>query len=78
MKKEDNSTCLYISYNAQFVILWILKTSGVIHFRTIRVDENILGARLINSFDEFSAKSFRGIDISPERDCEDRSLNASE
>jgi len=34
MKKERNCTCLYISYYAQFVFLWILKTSGVIHFRT--------------------------------------------
>ena len=34
LKKERNCTCLYISYYAQFVFLWILKTSGVIHFRT--------------------------------------------
>jgi len=78
MKKERNCTCLYISYYAQFVFLWILKTSSVIHFRAIGVDENIAGARLLGSLDEFFAKSFRGFDISREGDCEDRSLTAIE
>ena len=76
MRKESNCSCLYISYKAQFVFLWILKTSGAIHFRTIRVDENIAGTRLLGSFDEFLVKSFRSFDISPEGDCEDRALNA--
>ena len=76
MTKESNCSCLYISYNPQFVFLWVLKTSGAIHFRTIRVDENIAAVRLLGSFDEFLVKSFRSFDISPEEDCEDRALNA--
>ncbi|XP_020602011.1 tetratricopeptide repeat protein 28-like [Orbicella faveolata] len=78
MKKQSNCTCLYISYNSQFVFLWILKSSGVIHFRTIRVHENIAGAGSLGSLDEYFAKSFRGFDISSEGDCEDRSLNCME
>ena len=78
MKKGRNCTCLYISYNAQFVFLWILKTSGVIHFRRIRVHKNIVPARFIGSLDEFFAESFPPFDISPKGDCEDRSLNPIE
>ena len=76
MTKESNCSCLYISYYAQFVFLWILKTSGAIYFRTTRVDENIAGAKLVGSFDDFLVENFRSFDISPEEDCEDRALNA--
>ena len=75
MKKRSHCTCLYISYSSQAVFLWILKTSGVIQFRTIRVHENIVGAGSLGSLDDYFAKSFRGFDISSEEDCEDRSLN---
>ena len=75
MTKENNCSCLYISYYAQFVFLWVLKTSGAIHFRTIRVDENIAGARLLGSLDEFLVKSFGSFDFSPEEVFEDRALN---
>ena len=78
MKKQSNCTCLYISYNSQFVFLWILKTSGAIHFRTVRAYENIVGARLLGSLGEYFAKSFRSFYIQPEGDCEDRSLNVIE
>ena len=64
MTKESDCTCLYISYDVQFVFLWILKTSGVIHFRTIRVDENMfIGAGSLGS-------------LLPGEECEDRSLSA--
>ena len=52
MKKERNCTCLYflMTFN---IFLWIRKTSGVIHFRKIGVDENIVGAELLGGLDEF-------------------------
>ena len=46
MKKESNSTCLYISYSYRRVFLWILKTSGVIQFREIELDKRTLHTRL--------------------------------
>ncbi|XP_078360211.1 tetratricopeptide repeat protein 28-like [Oculina patagonica] len=78
MKKESNCACLYISYYDQDVFLWILKTSGVIHFRRITVNENIIGARLVSSLHDFLSKSFRSLGILSQQDCEDRSLNGIE
>ncbi|XP_078361326.1 tetratricopeptide repeat protein 28-like [Oculina patagonica] len=71
MKKESNCVCLYISYFDQDVFLWILKTSGVIRFRRITVNEDIVGAGLADFFD----KNFRSFSVLPEESCEDRSLN---
>ncbi|KAL9960763.1 hypothetical protein ACROYT_G034263 [Oculina patagonica] len=81
MTKESNCTCLYISYHAQTVFLWILKTNGVISFRETEVKKNTLHRRLAKpaeNLDEFfaiMAKSFRSFGILPEEVCEDRSLN---
>ena len=44
MKKESNSSCLYISYYNNDLSFWILKTSGIIQFRRITVDEKLVGA----------------------------------
>ena len=75
MKKERNSSCLYISYHDHDLFLWVLKTSGIIHFRRITVDEKLVGAGLVGKLDDFFAKGFRSFGITPEEDCEDRSLN---
>ena len=81
MTKQTNCTCLYISYYAQEVFLWILKTSGNISFREITVDKNTLYKRLpqpaenVDEFFALLAKSFRSFGILPEEICEDRSLN---
>ena len=81
MTKESNCTCLYVSYHAQRVFLWILRTSGVISFREMKVDQKTLYKRLdkpAENLDEFfaiMAKSFRSFGILPEKVCEDRSLN---
>jgi len=75
MKKESNSSCLYISYHDRDLFFWVLKTSGIIHFRRITVDEKLVGAGLVDKLHNFFAKSFRSFGIVCEEDCEDRSLN---
>ncbi|KAL9986273.1 hypothetical protein ACROYT_G000390 [Oculina patagonica] len=51
MKKENSCVCLYISYYREDVFLWILKTSGVIHFQ--RITEEILAdLRLVKEKDD--------------------------
>ncbi len=78
---ESNCTCLYISYHAQEVFLWILETSGAIHFREISVDKKTLHTRLAKVAEDLDeifaimANSFRSFGILHEEDCEDRSLN---
>ena len=75
MKKESNSSCLYICYHHDNLFFWILKTSGIIHFRRITVGEKLVGAGLIGKLDHFFAKSFRSFGILSEEDYEDRSLS---
>ena len=75
MKKESNSSCLYISYHDHVLFFWVLKRSGSIYFRTTTVDEKLVGAGLVGKLHDFFATSFRSFGIVPEEDCEDRSLN---
>ena len=46
MKKESDTTCVYISHDDNEVFLWILKTSGTIYLRSIEVDKKTLHTRL--------------------------------
>ena len=77
-KKESNCTCLYISYSDQRVLLWILKTSGVIQFREIKLDKKTLYTRLTkvaHDLDEvfaITAESFQNFGLLPDEVCEDR------
>jgi len=77
MTKQRNCACLYITYYAQsqVVFLWILKASGVIHFRQITANEDIFCDGLVPKLDDFFTKSFRSFGILPDKDCEDRSFN---
>ena len=81
MNKESNCTCLYISYFRQTVFLWILKTSGVIQFRKLKVDEKTLHTRLTKVTEDLDecfaimAESFGNFGNLPVELCEDRSLN---
>ena len=81
MNKESNCTCLYISYFRQTVFLWILKTSGVIQFRKLKVDKKILHTRLTKVAEDLDecfaimAESFGNFGNLPVELCEDRSLN---
>ena len=78
MKKESNCTCLYISYSDQRVLLWILKTSGVIQFREIKLDIKTLYTRLtkvaedVDEFFAIMAESFQTFGLLPDEVCEDR------
>ena len=74
MKNESNSSCLYISYHADGLFFWILKTSGIIHFRRITVDDKVVGAGIVGKLDDFFAKCFRSLVILDDQECEDRSL----
>ena len=41
-KKKNDCTCLYISYFHNHLHLWILKTSGVLHYKKISLEENLV------------------------------------
>ena len=58
MRQESNCACLYISYYAQELFLWIIKTSGVIYFRTLTINENLAPGGLIGSFDDLFTTCF--------------------
>ena len=75
MKKESNSSCLYISYYGHDLFFWVLKKTGIIHFRTITVDKKLVATGLFGEIDDFFAKSFRSFGILAKEDCEDRSIN---
>ena len=78
---ESHCTCLYISYTDQNVLLWILKASGDIQYRTLTLDKKTLEAKLAKNLDEYFANiadNFRSFGILPEEKCEDRSLNGTE
>ena len=75
MKVESNSSCLYISYFAGDLFFWILKTSGIIRFRRITLDEKVVGAGLAGKLDDFFAEWFRSLGVLGDQECEDRSLN---
>ena len=80
LKKENNSTCLYISFFANVVQLWIMKSSGVIYFKTIPVKEYFVLAGLAKklSLDDILVNSFRSFGCLPMEECEDRSLQVGE
>ena len=75
MKEESNSSCLYISYTTDDLFFWVLKTSGIIHFRRLTVDEKLVSAGPVGKLDDFFAKCFRSSGILGDQECEDRSLN---
>ena len=79
-KKKNNCTCLYISYFQNHLHLWILKTSGVLHYRRISLEENLVQAGLPKdlSLSKYLADSFQSLGILLAEDCEDRSLNMVE
>ena len=77
LRKKNNCTSLYISYVQNRLHLWILKTSGVLHYRRVSPEENLVQAGLPKdlSLSQFLDDNFRSLGILPTKDCEDRSLN---
>ena len=53
MKKESNSSCVYISYHHHDLFFWVFKTSGIIRSRTITVDEKLVDEALVGKLDAF-------------------------
>ena len=78
MKQESNCSCLYFSYYGKEMFLWILQTSGVMHFRTLSVNESNIVNGSCDRLDYFFAKSLRIFGILLEEDYEDPSLNEIE
>ena len=80
LRKENNCTCLYISYFHNHVHLWILKTSGVLHYKRISVEENLVQAGLPKDLplSKLLTDNLRSLGNLPIEDCEDRSLNMIE
>ena len=54
-----------------------MKTSGVLHYRRVSPEENLVQAGLPKdlSLSQFLDDNFRSLGILPTKDCEDRSLN---
>ena len=76
LRKKRNCICLYISYFQNRLHLWILKASGVLHYRRVSPEENLVQAGLPKdlSLSQFLDYNFRSLGILPTKDCEDRSL----
>ena len=76
MDKELNCSCLYVSYSSDSIYFWILKRSGVKHFRKIKGSEAIAHEGFAQNMEDFFAtKSFRSFDMSPKDLPKDVSLN---
>ena len=74
MKKESNSTCLYISYSGRHIFLWILKPSTGIVLRRVDINDcfsNKTERFVDNVFEDIALRNFH---ILPHDHCEDRSL----
>ena len=75
-KKENNSSCLYISYFHHHMFLWVLKGNKPIHFRKKDVNECFVNKGLERNVDQvFSEECFRRFIVPPQERCEDRSLS---
>ena len=79
-RKKNNCSCLYISFFENELHLWILKTTGVLYYKRISLEENLVQAGLPKDLplSKFLADNFRSLGILPIEDCEDRSLNMVE
>ena len=63
---RERNCCLYLSYSSDSMYFWILKRSGVRHFRAIAGKDLIAYERPVKNLDDFFAtKSFRSFGMSP-------------
>ena len=79
IKESSNRTCLYISYYGENIFLWTVKQSKPIAFRTTKVCESYVGKHGKISVDDLFKKEslLRNFHVSPQEQCEDRSLFSS-
>ena len=75
MNKENNCSCLYISYRACCMFLWVVKVNKPVLFRQIDVNECFVSKgsnrNVHEVFSEGTVRKFGGL---PQEHCEDRSL----
>ena len=74
MKKESNSSCLYISYYEQQISLWILKPSTGIVLRQVDISDCFSNKKVPSVGNVFEDIALRNFHILPHDHCEDRSL----
>ena len=75
IKKESNCCCLYISYCAQLMAMWILKGTRPIFVREVDVNGCFVVKGLKRNVDKvFDNEIFRMFHVLPTEHCEDRSL----
>ena len=79
-RKKNNCSCLYISFFENELHLRILKTTGVLYYERISLEENLVQDGLPKDLplSQFLADNFRSLGILPIEDCEDHSLNMVE
>ena len=75
MNKEINCSCLYLSYWASNVFVWVLKANKPVLFRQIDVNGCFVskGSKR-NVHEVFSEGTVRKFGVLPQEHCEDRSL----
>ena len=80
MKKEIKCNCLYISYFAHGLFLWVLKENKPILFRTTDVNEGFLNKGSKRNVDEIFGEesALTRFHVLNQGDCEDRSLFPSD
>ena len=75
IKKGSNFTCLYISYFALDIYLWILNQKQSVHFRHMKKNETVSTIGPVGNLSAFLRNPpFRGCQKLPQGHCEDRSM----
>ena len=80
IKKNGNSTCLYISYDYDDnIFLWVLKQNKPVAFRRTKLCESYVSKHgKISVYDLFGNENLlRKFHVLPQEQCEDRSLFSS-
>ncbi|XP_066023167.1 tetratricopeptide repeat protein 28-like [Pocillopora verrucosa] len=76
VKRESHCVSLYISYEEQRVLLWVLKANGELCFReTDEVKVDTLIDEKVCDLEGIFKKSATGFGVLPAANCEDRSLD---
>ena len=76
VKKESNSSCLFISYFGHYMFLWVLQENKPLHFRKINVNECFVTKGLERDVHQvFREDGFNRFKVLPQEHCEDRSLS---